>query len=873
VTKTSKTATFRRTYAALSAPKKQLLCWEETNDGGSSEEGKETPMQHHSIGSVSTQDAVYIQDLGPTARRGKPKDGRFDSGLLAVYADGHIRCFSEDLQKCHWDFVMPSQKAEGTSVAYAALASSTAARKAIFSNRPDIAIAEGVDDLVLLIVTKNPVAYTVQFVAVPVVAEKANPRELISLPLPTTGKATKAFKSTFSVHFPTGTLYQLSARKLTTYNLVPSQPTIMTTLPVRSSHVPGAHPTSLLRISSSTVLVATNEEIALYDTKFSSLQASVSIQESNPSTTVSRASTPASALAGASSIGSVFLTTYIQDMDLVMGYSQSGIVGIQLTRSRAETKGGLLIDSLGRGIDGAGPTAPYKTAKSAHYLVRRQERERHIAAGVLRRLREAKALRNVAAFEAAFAEYVGIQLGQSEEPSGGEDTPMVNGDGKDGSTSDKENSVALARREDSAVDGGFDIPESAHKTLRTDFVVAVLSMIFAVTEPTSVDEGQQMTVTMFPSNVLRYLLESGNFSTLFLPLKEGLMKALLAHDATLRALQWFLTTLTDLPAAEILSALELALSPTTSVPEGENSVIFEIHRAEIVRVALLRLATLPASTIIKSFRALTSDALMLLIRLLENELLCEESDEPCQTIGIEDVRIVADLLTCALDAVGMSGLVMAETTDMLQGLMENVEEALDMVEQAADLRGLMEELFRHVDWKDVVNAPPPPPVEEQEEVKGVKEAATERAAPAITDTPTEDTSAPAPTTSKAITLKKQPVALRNNQRKLCRERFAVARTIVGHKKMLSLATTVSKSEMIKQDRPVALSTANRVSPILPLGALALRRIVDPLVGKEYMVSRDANKHRAKGERKETMKREYWREGLAAGAYSVESMVV
>ena len=861
MTRSSKTATFRRTYAALSSPKGQLVCWEERSGA----EGKETPVQFHSLGSVSTQEVIYIHDLSPAARRGKPKDARAESGLLAVHADGHIRLFSENLQKCHWDFVMPAQKAEGTSVAYAASASSASARRAIFSNRTDIAIAEGADDAVLMIVTKSPVAYTVQLVAVPVVAGNRKPRELISLPLPTTDKAANPAPSIFSAHFPTGTLYRLSATSLTTYDLVPAQPAITTTLPIKTSSTLGVRPTSLLHISSSTVLVATDDEIALYDTKFSSLQASVSVQASNPSIVVSRASTPASAMDGASSIGCVFLTTYVQDMDLAMGYSQSGIVGIQLTRSRVG--GGLLIDSLGRGIDGAGAPASGRTGKSAHHLAGKQESEKKAVAGALRRLREAKALKNVAAFEAIFAKYVGIQFGPLEKKSStdGEDVPMV-----DGSTPDKGNSV---KGEASTVDGSFDIPESAYKPLRTDFVMGVLSIIFAVTEPKSVDEEQQMTVAMFAPNVLRYLLESGNFSTLFLPLQEGLMKALLAHDATLRTLQWFLTTLTDLPATEVLSALELALSPTTLAPEGESSVIFEIHRTEVVRAALLRLATFPASAIIKSLRALTSDAIMLLIRLLENELLCEESGEPGASIGIEDIRIVADLLTCALDAVGMSALVMTETTDRLQGLLENVEEALDMVEEAAGLKGLMEELFRHVDWKNINNALPPQPAQEQGEVKEVEKAVTKGHAPAIAKAPsTETTSAPTPAKSKAITLKKQPVVLRKNRHKQRRERFALARTIVGHKKMLSHSTAVSKFEMIKQDRPVALSTAKGVSPILPLGPLALRRIVDPLVGKEFPILRAAGKAKTKGDRLE-MRREYWREGLAAGTYSVESMVV
>lgn len=832
------------------------MCWEETR-----EEGQETPVKQHTANSASKSDVVYIQDLSAVARR-KQRDDEIDSGLLAVYADGHVRFLSEDLQKHHWDFVLPSHKTGTTgTVVFAATESAATARKAVFNHRSDIALpSESVDaaeDIILVVVSQTAAAYNVQFISVPVVAGKKSPRELLSLQLPTGGEISTG--STFSVHFPTGTLYELSATHLTTYNLTTSQPSIIATLPIKFAQVPGAHPTSLLRISSSTVLVATNEEISLYDTKFSSLQATVSIQSSVPSSVaLSRSSTP-----GAGMSGSVFLTTYIQDMDLVLGYGQSGIVGIQLIRARGsagEKKGGLLIDSLGRGVGGL-DSKPAKKGKSANPLMKKLESEKLKANKAIAELSRAQAKGDVAAFERVFAKYVGLPVDVISKTAC-EDA--VNGD------------KAVARRE---VELGVEIPESAFKPLRTDFVTAVLSMIFAVTEPASAIEEQQMVVSIFPPNVLRYLLESGNFSTLSLPLKEGLVRTLLAHDPSLRTLQWFLTSLNDLPAAEVLSAIDLALSPSTAAPEGEDNVVFEIHRAEIVRVALIRLEAFPASSVINSLKTLPSDSLVLLIRLLENELIPDEdgNDEPGKTIGIEDVRVVADLLTAALDAVGMSGLVMTESTDMLSGLMENVEDALDMVEQAADLKGLMEEMFRHVDWKGVV--------ENEEAQKLVaaqskKDQGLQKAAFATTTTTAGDEKALTSTShaTSAFTVKKQPMVNRSQDKHRRRSQTAQAhkvalarvkamqKTVVGHKKMLRRAA-MSKEELIKQDRPVALTGAKGISPILPLGALSLRRLVDPLVGKEFKM------HETEQKKNGTMKREYWREGLAAGAYSVESMVV
>ncbi|KAF8533334.1 hypothetical protein BDD12DRAFT_810259 [Trichophaea hybrida] len=809
VSKVSKTGTFRRTYAALSAPKKQLVCWEETSDG---DERQETPVKQHTTDLTSSHDVVYVQDLSVTAKRGKQRNEQADSGLLAVYADGHIRFFSEDLQKRHWDFTIPSQKTDTTTVV----------------NRPDIALPDNTGDVVLLVITKSAIAYNAQFIAVPVIVGKRDPRELLSFQLPTRDETSVPTRSTFSVHFPMGTLYQLSATHLTTYNLTLTQPTIMTIIPIQSTEAPGAHPPSLLRISSSTVLVATNEEISLYDTKYSSLQSSISIQSSTQSSAaLSRSSTPASSTSGLT--GSVFLTTYIVDMDLVIGYAQGGVVGIQLTRSRADKKGGLLIDSIGRGVQGAVYVPPQKS-NPPNPLFRRLENERAKTRNAITAMRNAKDTGDLFEFERVFAKYVGAK-GLAEQAQinkvsndSKEDTDMVNG-----SASEKENSIAAATRKE-VVDLGFEIPESFYKPLRLEFVTAVLSMIFAVTEPSSVNEEQMMTVSLFPQI-------------------KCLVKALVAYDPTLRALQWFLSTLTDLPVAEILVAIRLALSPSTAAPEDEDNIIFEIHRAEVVRIALIRLASFPDPTIIKSLKSLPSDTLTLLIRLLENELIAtdDEFEEPGKTLGIENIRVVADLLTAAIDAVGMSGLIMTETTDMLTGLMENVDEALEMVEQAADLKGLMEELFRHVDWRHVAE-------DAGQQTTGattaVEEAPTQTSEEEDIDiVVVEEQAPPTTTTSQSLTLKKQPAVLRGNSNKRRRDRHSAAAhkkylarinahrkaaAVVGHKKMLRQAS-VSKSELIKQDRPVALSAAKGISPILPLGALALRRLVDPRVGKEFRV--------------------------------------
>lgn len=979
----------------MSAPTKQLVCWEEAeeaeekegeeNDAGSSGgEGErrgghdrsllEMPVVRFiSASSLSHHDIVYIHDLSAAANKkrkrkkgeahggDRDRGGPIDGGLLVVYRDGHIRLFEPNLQYTLWDFSASSVEPDTGKVVYAATSGSAAAScRRLFDGRPDIAVNSS-DINILLVVTMNMAAFDVQFIAVPdamtASSSRHRPRELLSLRLPPTcdDDVSGPSSSTFSMHFSTGTLFRLSSTRLTTYNLAgPQPPAINTSLPVQPKRDAEAAvavnpPPSLLRITSSTVLVATSKGIALYDTRFSSLRASLPFESKRPpaaaqfssSAALSRSSTPASATAAATAAaddiqGGVSLSAYLPDMDLAIGYSsQSGVVGIQLARlrtaatTRRRSTAGLLIGSLGRGVEGEREAAikngKLREQSSRHFFTRDLGQEKLKRESAIAKLQDARASNRVTAFEHEFAQFVGVRLRKGKEKGKGKaepsslkegrpPPPISGGPSTAGGTLrslDEEDSVpvkqqqqqhpllataAAAAAESSGGDNaasGFEIPERLYKPLPTEFVRAVLSMVFEVTEPgddrnhnydynLDYDHAPTMAISFFPTAVISYLLESGNFSTTCLPLNGGLVGALHGYDPTLRTLQWFLTALSDFPVAEIESAINLALSPSTAAPEGEDNVVFEIHRAEIVRIALIRLSTFPASTVVQSFRSLPSNTVALLIRLLENELRtgdCKQDfEEPGKRLGLEDVRIVADLLTAAIDAIGISGVLATEIdTDIniLTGLMENVNDAVAVMSEATSLKGLVEELFRHVDWRKLSEASAQPLL-------------TAPAAPRLNNN-----------SSNAVSLKKKPsrrppsYSDRRNRReqqpdhglalatRADRDRRKLA--LVAHKTMLQRSaptSRVSRSELIKLDRPVALrATQQGVSPILQLGGaarqLALgRMVVDPLAAVGRRKGDQGHQQQYDGiVRTMTMRAEYQREGLAAGTYSIESMVV
>lgn len=316
------------------------------------------------------------------------------------------------------------------------------------------------------------------------------------------------------------------------------------------------------------------------------------------------------------------------------------------------------------------------------------------------------------------------------------------------------------------------------------------------------------------------------------------------------------------------------------------------------------------STIIPVLQSLSSETQFLLIRLLENELIGYDLDAP-ETLGITDVRTVVDLLTALVDAIGMSGLLLPETEELLSSLAMDVDDALVSVEEAAELKGLLEELFRHVNWTPAT----------KKAFKGIQLTASGKAGSTSARHPGDKLQAyieharakkarrltridcaktgkplppPAPPKPKAKAIKlsfpnnvpigTNPKSFLKLQRKLeksrrdaaARKKFLAkmanrSQASVGHKKMLRLVG-ITRSHLEKQDQPVPTKLAVRSSPILPMGIVALRRLVDPTyaggdgVGAEF-------RPREEKEGAPTMAGVFWREGLAAGVYSVESVVV
>ncbi|CUS08414.1 unnamed protein product [Tuber aestivum] len=921
----SKTRLLRKTYAAVSFPKKQIVCWEE-NDvrGGQDIELESTPITPISRNNDSRHEVVHLHDLSMGG----------GTGILVVHKDGCIRCLSADLKEELWALRPSDPPTAGAArkiskppeVVYAVTADLSVVRKTLLKNRPDVLIpgcgtedTRESGDLILFTVIHTGSYFQTRLSLIPTAQEagKSASELLVSDLLAAEGDQ----HSIFSLHLSSATLYQLSATYLTTFSLGPTVPTVASSLRVPKGSDETHHMCSLLRISSSTVLVATHEDISLYDTRFSSLQARAPLHQSSTSSLLAsselpRANSTAPGLDGKPG-GQIFLTSYIQELDLAIGYSQAGIVGVQLTRTggrpgtktEARRRSGLLIDSLCRGVEMVAVGISKKQAPVApesRKLLSRLASERRAVGKAIWDLKEAKKAGDLRKFEQIFAEQVGVSW-KLEETEQAEDTPMING------TSDLE----VANMHPSIgkpvpgfapeQDGGY-FPE-IYKPLRHEFVVAVLDMVF---ETSSDDNAaKRLSVSFYPPNVFRYLIESGNFSETLIRSYSGLVQCLAEFDPSLRTLEWILGVAGEIGLGEVIKAIEIGLKRGNVSVDGEDQIVLDVIRSEVMRLALVRLNGFPAEAVAKALKTGLGDQdLMDLIHLLRKELLFgwQLSGEVGVGIGIEDVGVVADILTVALDTVGVGGLVLDNSSDeFIQELRNEVTAVVEGVQEAAALKSILEEVLRHADWRVAT-------VEKKQ--AGEKQAKRRKRKPKVTKADVRGTGERGtgrkkggkgmvanglqngglvegeedkmelalgyPAESSGVTPSESlvgepadervegfpPSKLRAEELQLQNE---IGSNVVGRAREIP-AKSVSVAKHLVNSGPIIKTDASVVSPLLPLGVppAPISRI--SLVTAQPAGSSINFKELRRLNRRKIKEASY-RESMVAGVYSVESMLV
>lgn len=264
-----------------------------------------------------------------------------------------------------------------------------------------------------------------------------------------------------------------------------------------------------------------------------------------------------------------------------------------------------------------------------------------------------------------------------------------------------------------------------------------------------------LSIVFYPPNVVRWLLESGNltlrnidlalrdagakFNRQSLVTPESLVMALLEFDSEANLLMSFLHAPVFLGAGEVVRAMKplmyrLSRDASPSVIEEDlsqrtlslvargNSINQERHAnhatstrslEKALWLGLTKLNNFSAPKITKAFRSfLTMDELIFVVHSLRRNLAAqgwtswhfdaEEADaEPGDNNG--GINLIANLLSCTLDSFGAASLIyspsesstLADPDELITALKAEISAALEVIEEATYLRGVVGEMLRY----------------------------------------------------------------------------------------------------------------------------------------------------------------------------------
>jgi hypothetical protein len=682
----SKTPAQRFTYISLAgsspADKPQLVCFHEKTLGDQTETNK-TSYTPSASAHISTLESL------PVAPGGSNKDAAHD--VLATFDNGDVICLSANLETVRWVANLASLLSLGeTKVEHISLASARAVTRGLLRGRADIATIldptpDETSDLldlvqVVCVVGRKPngtriLALTqVQPRSADLTTNQLSPlKHLLTwdLPKPAEASVAQATSTHVTLHASTGAVHILTDGALLSYDLSGTVPKLCSEL-----NLPGTKVDSFLRTSQDVVFTTSQNTCRVFDVKYKSLQAmlSMSAESTAPdSTSPSKKRKHAQPQSNEHATSPTSLVSYFADAGLVVAARENEIFGMQFggaaSRKRVKTEGTQLIDALGKGVASKSKASASLDTRKWHE--RKEKLNKYAGKG------------KIAKFEQIFAADLGIPTEsadvaqkQENEVNGG---PLTNGGGP--SLPDEDAMVVDKLEEEPAEDElrKWSMPKAIPDQRRQQYdqyALYALSKIFQCTDATEQEEHARgaLRVDFFPPNVFQWLLQIGYLTKESIRrsipdstddiqslsnIEDGdIVKALVEYDPDLHILSAVLNHTHFLPVGEVVQAIKLLIQGIDDEPkeneatklltngtgpsEDEMDLDFAseleaasheidhalsmldhglLVRSHTLRPALIRLHTFPGSIISSTLRSvLPRRDLESLIRLLHLEL-------------------------------------------------------------------------------------------------------------------------------------------------------------------------------------------------------------------------------------------------------------
>ncbi|KAK9780560.1 putative Nucleoporin Nup133/Nup155-like N-terminal domain-containing protein [Seiridium cardinale] len=537
-----------------------------------------------------------------------------------------------------------------------------------------------------------------------------------------------------------GSLTELADGSLTVHDLTASIPKI-------SSQMHLENATSIIRLSKTSILTATDNLLSVYNPQFRSMQSSVIMEPDSL------------AESGNPKAPGCSLVAYFSKLELAIGISGFQLLAIQLEAPKSRTKRraeGLLIDSIGCGIPDLKRVATEHTKRAAGSSAFSNYLPGSVLGDYLgkwtkdvQRADELLDSEAVYEFEVLLAEQFGLQIKASKTTNVSKQT---NGD------------HAQPPPE-------WNWPKDMTKFARADrrWIVYAISRAFQWNDEHAGDDSiPHLTYTLPDTNIVTYLAAAGHLT--ISNVKSALRDELSGVDNVDHVLaNELVTRISELdPSFELLTCyvrstamgpVELLLSVrammrsldairdrteqppkllTNGAPEGsaENEDISkeldhleeEVLKAESIlrgnagireeglSVAFAKLGNCPASSMIKALQtALKPKEILDLVLQLRIELYkgawtsryVEDNTDYDEDADLHpppdgSIKLISDLLSRCVDAIGPSGWLLNDSTlssgeagDVIASLTLEVSTALEGLEEAVYLKGIVGEAVRY----------------------------------------------------------------------------------------------------------------------------------------------------------------------------------
>lgn len=750
----------RLTYCSVKDPKPRIQCFAEKPET-TSQPG--SPISSTTLNiKGSSSPVVHLEALSEN----HDEEELGSVGVLVVHENSEVRWLSQNLEREEWKAVA-LQKVAGSGVVpkarveHAVVLDFRQAQRSLLKSREDVlavlgaqagVAAEEEDLKLLLLITRNQApdadealhlrVFSLRLGRPPkgvVLAKSATPlQEVMSFPLPEPDNLrTQIESSMFAFYSASGVLHQYSDRAVAEYDLTGSSPRLLHYMQMGPKSI-----TSCLRLPNSTVMTTSTTSISVLDMQYRSVQDALSF----PTQSDTPSNTPQSTLSGKHTVTGTRLLSYYAPLNVAVAIQGHKLVAYHVdapelhsSGNRKRKRGGLLTDSIGRGIKSTQPLYPQDLATSnvpkalGSYLPssRVLKDQWESVRATLDRYIEQK---NVKEFEKFMASH-----------------PIF--------------SKTVVEERDAS--DPFAVPK---KLITTDrrMILYLLSKMFTLDpDKLALPKGGQgvrfsLKIGFFAPKLFQWLLRSGDFtaqqveaslkqegslsSTDRLPV-GAYVQALVDFDTSLETLSLVLKSPTHVDVKEVIHALRLVVrilqtssitDETRLITNGDNgfqndtdeerqlTTSTATHDAEIApsvgadgstaktlfEMCLARLNAFHDSQVSQTLRQhLSKDTLISLVHLLRMELarsgwLSHYTDDqyaPVASMGqAEDhLCIIAKILNCVIDAIGTGGWIVGnasadnlmETEDTITYMKAEISAALEGIEEATYMKGLLGEIL------------------------------------------------------------------------------------------------------------------------------------------------------------------------------------